>query len=375
MAYGSIVADNITTSDGYTIGSSGAHHVKNRIINGAMNIDQRYSGSANTPTNGAYTLDRWYTGVAQTSKLTIQQNAGSITPPTGFANYLGITSSSAYSVISTDFFYIMQVVEGLNTIDLAWGTSSAKNVTVSFWVRSSLTGTFGGVIQNYAGNRSYPFTYTISSANTWEQKSITIPGDTTGTWPTTNTGSLCLLLSVGAGSSRSGPASAWAGAAYYAPTGATSVVGTSGATFYVTGVQLEAGSQATSFDYRHASVELQMCQRYLPVFNMNTIAGAFTGAVGNGMAYSTTAALINYTFKVTPRVPPTGITVSAASHFSLVLSNTGTAALTGLAFGDANYDSCILSCTGASSLTAGNSTFLRNNGASVGQILFTGCEL
>jgi len=342
MPYGQIVADSITTSDGYTIGSSGAHHVKNRIINGAMNIDQRYSGSANTPTNGAYTLDRWYTGVAQTSKLTIQQNAGSITPPTGFANYLGITSSSAYSVISTDFFYIMQVVEGLNTIDLAWGTSSAKNVTVSFWVRSSLTGTFGGVIQNYAGNRSYPFTYTISSANTWEQKSITIPGDTTGTWPTTNTGSLCLLLSVGAGSSRSGPASAWAGAAYYAPTGATSVVGTNGATFYITGVQLEAGSQATSYDYRHYSVELAMCQRYYQKsYPQSTAPGTATsydgciqhafGTAGSGIIGSSTV------YPVVMRAAPTLTVYDAAGTSARVTTlNSGAASTDGQTLNTSN---------------------------------------
>ena len=243
-----------------TIGAGDASIMKNRIINGAMVINQR--GFSGTPTNGQYTLDRWYTGVAQASKLTISQNAGSVTPPVGFVNYLGITSSSAYSVTSTDYFYIEQLIEGLNVGDLAWGTANAKTVTVSAQVYSSLTGTFGGVIQNGAGNRSYPFTYTISSANTWTPISVTIAGDTSGTWATDNSAGLVLLFSVGAGSSRSGTAGSWAGSAYYSATGATSVVGTSGATFYITGVQLEVGSSATGFEYVNYQTSLANCQRY-----------------------------------------------------------------------------------------------------------------
>ena len=232
-----------------------------------MKINQR--GFSGTPTNGQYTLDRWYTGVAQASKLTISQNAGSVTPPVGFVNYLGITSSSAYAVTSTDYFYIEQLIEGLNVGDLNWGTANAKTVTVSAQVYSSLTGTFGGVIQNGAGNRSYPFTYTISSANTWTPISVTIAGDTTGTWATDNSAGLVLLFSVGAGSTRSGTAGSWAGSAYYSATGATSVVGTSGATFYITGVQLEVGSSATGFEYRQYGQELALCQRYAQVIEAN----------------------------------------------------------------------------------------------------------
>ena len=273
---------------------------KNRIINGAMVIDQRNAGASVTPTNGQYTLDRWYTGVAQTSKLTIQQNAGSVTPPAGFTNYLGITSSSAYSVTSTDFFYVQQSVEGFNIADLGWGTANAQTVTLSFWVRSSLTGTFSGTLRNYAGNRSYPFTYTISSANTWEQKSVTIAGDTSGTWSTTNSGGVDVGFSVGAGSSRSGTAGAWAGAAYYAATGATSVVGTNGATFYITGVQLEKGSTATSFDYRPYGTELQLCQRYYA-----QLGGAYNIAVGQGYTTGTTAANMYVKFPTTMRTAPT----------------------------------------------------------------------
>jgi hypothetical protein len=244
---------------------------RNRIINGDMRIDQRNAGAAQTVGYG-YSLDRWQVEAPVGGKINQQQNAGSITPPSGFNNYLGCTSTSAYSVSSTDYFTVAQKIEGYNVADLAWGTADAKTVTLSFWVRSSLTGTFGGSLVNAAGNRSYPFTYTISSANTWEQKSVTIAGDTTGTWLTTNGNGLAVNFGLGVGSTYSGTAGAWAGAYYFSATGATSVVGTSGATFYITGVQLEAGSVATSFERRSYGQELALCQRYYQ--ELENIAGS-----------------------------------------------------------------------------------------------------
>ena len=276
---------------------------KNRIINGAMMIDQRNAGASVTPTAAIYTLDRWNTNCTVASKFSVQQNAGSVTPPIGFTNYLGVTSLSAYSVSSTDFFSVLQSIEGFNTSDLAWGTANAQPVTVSFWVRSSLTGTFGGSINNSGFTRSYPFAYTINSANTWEQKSITIAGDTTGTWLTTNSTGLHIYFNLGAGSTRSNTAGAWVGSLALAPTGATSVVGTSGATFYITGVQLEKGSTATSFDYRPYGTELALCQRYygtngtwyiwtaalpLPIFYKSTMRTTPTIA-GSGAGFGTSA--------------------------------------------------------------------------------------
>jgi len=237
---------------------------RNRIINGAMVIDQRNNGASVSTSvgNTIYTIDRWQAAYSATSKYTVQQNAGSITPPAGFTNYLGVTSSSAYSVISTDYFFIRQFIEGFNVADLGWGTANAQTITVSFWVRSSLTGTFGGSLRNSAANRSYPFSYTISSANTWEQKTITIAGDTSGTWLTNNGVGIELSFSLGMGSTLSATAGAWAAGSFVSATGATSVVGTNGATFYITGVQLEAGSVATPFERRDYGRELMMCQRY-----------------------------------------------------------------------------------------------------------------
>jgi hypothetical protein len=252
---------------------------KNRLINGDMVIDQRNAGASVTPTNSVYTLDRWNTNLTQASKYSVQRNAGSVTPPAGFTNYLGVTSTSAYSVTSTDFFSVLQSIEGFNVADLGWGTINAQTVTVSFWVRSSLTGTFGGSLNNGGFNRAYPFTYTISAANTWEYKTITVPGDTTGTWATGNTTGIHLYFNLGAGSNFSGTAGAWASSGVVSATGATSVVGTNGATWYVTGVQLEKGTTATNFDVLPYGTELALCQRY---FQYSRYYFEYAmGAVGN----------------------------------------------------------------------------------------------
>jgi hypothetical protein len=229
-----------------------------------MTIDQRNAGASVTPTTDQqYTLDRWNCPLTQASKFSVQQNAGAVTPPTSFSNYLGCTSLSAYTVGAGDVFNIAQNIEGFNTADLGWGTANAKTVTLSFWVRSSLTGTFAGVIKNSASSYSYPFTYTISSANTWEYETITIAGPTAGTWiGATNGVGVRVLFTLGCGSTYIGTAGAWAAANYYGATGNTNVVSTNAATFYVTGVQLEVGSQATSFDFRDYGRELILCQRY-----------------------------------------------------------------------------------------------------------------
>ena len=266
------------------------YNFKNRIINGAMVIDQRNAGASVTPTSGQFSVDRWAASLTQASKFSMQQNAGSVTPPTGFRNYLGITSLSSYSIASGDIFAFSQAIEGFNTADLGWGAAGAATVTLSFWVRSSLTGTFGGSIVNAAQNRSYPFTYTISAANTWEQKSVVIAGDTTGTWVTNNGAGLYVFLGLGVGSTFSGTAGAWSGSAFYSATGATSVVGTNGATFYITGVQLEKGTQATSFDYRPYGTELALCQRYCHAYSSYTLGRAQSAdtVYGGGVTLSPT---------------------------------------------------------------------------------------
>jgi hypothetical protein len=234
---------------------------RNRIINGDMRIDQRNAGASVTPSTlfNTYTLDRWNAEYSVGSKFSVQQTT---TSPAGFANSLKITSTDATSLGSLDYYVLDQFIEGYNIADLAWGTASAKSITLSFQVYSSLTGTFGGSITNSAANRSYPFTYTISSANTWTSISVTIAGDTSGTWLTTTGIGMRVHFGLGVGTTYSGTAGAWAGSYYFSATGATSVVGTNGATFYITGVQLEAGSVATPFERRPFGTELALCQRY-----------------------------------------------------------------------------------------------------------------
>jgi hypothetical protein len=185
-----------------------------------------------------------------------------------------------------------------------------------------LTGTFGGSLVNAAGNRSYPFTYTISSANTWEQKSVTIAGDTTGTWLTTNGNGLAVNFGLGVGSTYSGTAGAWAGAYYFSATGATSVVGTSGATFYITGVQLEAGSVATSFERRLYGQELQLCYRYYyKIFPQATNSSLSLTGWTNG----TTAAVLTGQFPVTMRIAPTALEQSGTASNYRVAASSGAA--------------------------------------------------
>jgi len=269
MTYGTVNADVIGTSvAGSNLGAGNASTMKNRIINGSMTVDQRNSGASvtvpNTGSSGnVWGVDRFVQYATQASKFSVQQNAGSVTPPVGFSNYLGHTSLSAYSVTSSDYFFTAQKIEGFNTADLQWGTANAKTVTLSFWAYSSLTGTFGGSILNSAINYSYPFSYSIPVANTWTQISVTIAGPTAGTWiGATNGTGMWVVFSLGAGSTASGTAGSWSANQYFSATGATSVVGTSGATFYITGVQLEVGSSATGFEYRQYGQELALCQRY-----------------------------------------------------------------------------------------------------------------
>jgi len=306
--------------------------LKNRIINGDMRIDQRNAGASLTPAN-QYTLDRWTIFNSQASKLTVQQNAASVTPPAGFSNYLGVTSSSAYTVLAGDYFILSQMIEGYNMADLDWGTANAKTVTLSFWVRSSLTGNFGASVRNSAGNRSYPVSYTISSANTWEYKTITITGDITGTWQKTNSTGIELSFSLGIGSTYSGTANTWSSSNFVQPTGSTSVVGTNGATWYVTGVQLEQNTSATPFERRLYNQELANCQRYYQkTYSQNLTPGTNLGDIRTQPSISSPASISGQALtlfcwlKTTMRTVPTIVYYDSAgtvSKITGIASNTG----------------------------------------------------
>jgi len=353
---------NITldTAANATVGGTlamtgGGSFLRNRIINGDMRIDQRNAGASVTPTSGDYTLDRWNVENSQASKYSVQQNAGSVTPPTGYVNYLGVTSLSSYSLSATDYFSIKQQIEGFNVADLSWGTSGAKSIVLSFMVYSSLTGTFGGCIVNSAGSRFYAFSYSVASANTWTSISVSIPGDTSGTWLKDNGIGISLRFSLGTGSTYSASSSVWGSAVYLSVTGATSVVGTNGATFYITGVQLEVGSVATPFERRQYGQELMLCQRY---YYRETTTGTF----GDASAHSSTSAINRVWFPVTMRTSPTALEqTGTASNYAVYFATTGTACSAVPAFRDATTYIAQTTLTVSSGLTAGQAGFLYAN--------------
>jgi hypothetical protein len=341
---------------------------RNRLINPAMVIDQRNAGASVSAT-GQYTLDRWGNEVSVNSKFTVQQTPSATETGyatrvgAGFTNYLACTSSAATSVGATDYYLLTQPIEGYNMADLAWGTSSAKSVTVSFWAYSSLTGTFGATINNNAQNRTYPFTYTISSANTWTYVTSTIPGCTDGTWVTNNGIGARLRFNLGTGSTYSAAAGAWSSTSLiFAPTGSTQVVATSGATFYITGVQLEAGTSATPFEYRSYGTELALCQRYYVKVASSTGSGS---EINSGWYYSNTHMSFYVVSPVPMRTVPTLSAPSGTDYY--VIFRNGTSDTFNSINGEIpNFINSMLSCYNNTEIsgTAGQTGIVRTNNAS-----------
>lgn len=259
----------------------------NRIINGDMRIDQRNAGAAQASTT--YGLDRWYQEWSSTGvTLSFQQVTDA---PTAFTNSLKVTVSTG-NVSFTNSAAISQAIEGFNCSDFNFGTASARPITISFWVKSSITGSFGGVLRNGDFAQTYPFAYTINYANTWEYKTVTIPGSTTGTWSKNNTGGLWLFFGLGAVAGRKATANVWAPSIARQPNGTVDLIATTGATWQVTGVQLEAGSVATPFERRSYGTELALCQRYYQTIGE---------IVGNGSAASTPNTALTWQFTTTMR--------------------------------------------------------------------------
>jgi len=286
MPYGSLAIDTLTASTGQVF-SPASSIMRNRIINGAMVIDQRNAGASVTPTTSVYTLDRWSPQLSQSSKFSFQQVTDA---PTGFSYSTKVTSLSAYTITSGDYFLHRQNIEGYNTADLGFGGSTPSTVTISFWVKSSLTGSFSVSIYNNDGSRAYPALYTINSANTWEYKTITIAGSNSGTWGTTNGIGITIAFGLGGGSTYSSTAGSWNTSGSWTPfaTGATQIVSTNAATWQVTGVQLEAGSVASQFEYRQYGTELALCQRYYyRVYTTNFVGQGYIVGTGDGTRRAT----------------------------------------------------------------------------------------
>jgi hypothetical protein len=270
---------------GNNISAENSLGFRNRIINGDMRIDQRNAGASVTNAD-AYITDRFFVSYVGSAvgRMTAQQ---STTVPDGFNNSLALTvTTTMASPGSNDGNYLQQAIEGFNSADLGWGTANAKTVTLSFWVRSSVTGSFALTLFNSAVDRVYGALYTISAANTWEQKTIVVPGDTTGTWLTTNGAGIRVTWGFAGGATRTASTGWNAGGGVFLTnvTGATNLMATNGATFYITGVQLEAGSVATPFERRPFGTELALCQRYAwrcsqYVGSANSASNVFTSQV------------------------------------------------------------------------------------------------
>jgi hypothetical protein len=342
------------------------YNFKNRIINGAMVIDQRNAGASvsNAAAANTYFVDRWNMFGAAASSMTGQR---STTAPAGFINSALVTSSAATTPGAGDAYGVRQYIEGLNMADLNWGTANAQTVTVSFWVRSSITGTYSFALFNSDNTRSYVATYSISSANTWEQKTITIAGDTTGTWLTTNGIGTSCWWDLGSGSNFNATAGAWNSSLLVRTSGSANWIGTSGATFYITGVQLEKGTQATSFDYRAYGTELALCQRYCfsKLGSQGSGGAAMLGAAGN--ARNTTKAYVQFTFPTTMRQTPVLTVVNPASF---LLYQTSVIQATAVALDVADPGAASLEVTVASGLTSPTFySFGCNNGNA--QVIFS----
>jgi len=335
---------------------------KNRIINGAMTIDQRNNGASVSRDGSTYTyqVDRFYSGGLNGSGVFSVQRISDA--PAGFSNSTRITVTTADSSLgSSEEYGFQQTIEGHNVFDLNWGTANAQSVTLSFWVKSSLTGTFGVAIRN-AGtwNRSYVGQYTITAANTWEYKTISITGETTGSWGTGTSASINVAFDLGAGSGFNGTANTWNTSGATRVSGNVSVISNNSATWQVTGVQLEKGSTATSFDYRPYGTELALCQRY--AIKLNNPDQAF-GIFCNGAAAGTTdfySAITGFNLRATPTVTFSNVTLN--SNGAKTVSSVS-------AFGSGFGTFCIN--TVSSGLSSGFSGILQQNNSTSAFILLS----
>ena len=295
---------------------------RNRIINGDMRIDQRNAGASVTGISAStYTLDRWKLDIGGTGTFTMQQSTSA---PAGFSNSLSLTCTSATA--SPGVMYLEQKIEGFNLSDFAFNTASAATFTISFWVKSNKTGTYVVLPYNTSATRMIGKTYTINSANTWEQKTLTFVGDTAASIPNSNANGLEIRFWLAAGSTWSSGTlpSTWASdvTANEAAGQTVNLADTTSNTFYITGVQLEVGSVATEFERRLYGTELALCQRYYWQINGGA---ADTQIFGSGVWNDASNARILIDIPVPMRSVPS---ISAA-NLAILQANTADRSVTG----------------------------------------------
>lgn len=251
---------NINFSDGSTQAVA-YHGNKNLIINGNFDIWQR--GTASTPlSNNLFLADRFHVGFAMSSATgTIEQSSDAPDDYSQYSSLLTVTGTETPT--GTNNVTFNQKIEGYNIRRLGFGTSSARSITISFWVKSLLTGTFCGSIANSTFDRVYIYEYTINSANTWEKKTITIHGDTTGNWNVSISTGIWVRWALSVGSDFISTANSWIGTTDFATASYTNLFGTNSATWQIAKVQLEEGDKATDFEFEDYIFQLAKCQRYL----------------------------------------------------------------------------------------------------------------
>lgn len=291
---GNVYSSNaLTTTNVFatTVSATNPISFRNRVINGDFLIDQRNSGASSTPAAGVTrTIDRWKTEIFGSGRCLVGQNLGGFALPAGFSNCYGMKVTTTTSVGASDYFFLSQVIEGVNTIDWQWGTASARPITLSFWVFSSIAGTAGGFFRNAGSSasnytRSYPFTFTITNTLTWEYKTVTIPGDTGTPWYTTQTDGVEFGIKLWNGTTYQSAPGAWAAGNFTGPSGsAINYAGTLNSVMNLTGVQIELGSVATQYERRLYNFEFDACQRYyetttVRVGGYNTVNAYLRGSV------------------------------------------------------------------------------------------------
>tara|TARA_R100000329_G_scaffold140489_1_gene122807 strand:- start:215 stop:1327 length:1113 start_codon:yes stop_codon:yes gene_type:complete len=344
---------------------------RNLVINGDMSIAQR--GTSFTSASG-YTLDRYTWTDDSTSAFTITQSTD-VPSGQGFATSMKFDCTTANTSLgSSDQIRQVQKIEAQNLQHLRYGTSSAKSVTLSFWVKSNKTGTYCATLsQEDDSYASFTKEYTISSSDTWEKKTLTFDGDTGGVINNDNGAGLWLMFAFGAGSGRHMTANQWNSSYGLSTSNQVNLADNTSNELYLTGVQLEVGTSASDFEFLPVDVNLARCQRYFFVIDEST-QGNYDFAVGHARRNS--GGYIVFSLPVTMRTAPTGVTVSNVGQFQIVTYGIVNAALSSLTFNNAGPNFIKLDAnTGSTSFTTGYGINIYSVGSGNGKIEITGAEL
>ena len=336
-------------------------------MNQVYNPTQAASGTAVTPTGNTFVTDQWQAIMSQASKLTFQQVSDA---PAGLKYSQKISVASQFSPGATDQFTFIQQIEGQNIVDFQLGQAGAATIICSNWIKGSVAGTYAVSIRNGAVNRSYVGTVSVTTG--WQRLTISLVGDTTGTWATDNTSGFTLGFDLGSGSNFNTTTGAWQAGNFLRTAGSVTFVNqVAGATLNITGAQVETVSagatQPTMYEFLPYETQLRRAQRYLPSLSSTTTADAFAA----GFVGTTTTAYGFVSWPVRPRVIPTGVVVSNAAHLSFENSVAYTASAVGITQASIVGALLALTITGGTANQGG--AILFNNAS--GQLYFTGAQL